>query len=309
MAPGRSSVQRPSTLHPHLLVQPFLVTGTERQTERAKVSPWEPTALPHKEQTCVKWESILVTAQIHSKMFFSLISYNICLSLTRAVAPYLHLTQALWVWTVRQESAIWAINIHASHSSSVWCDRRVCAASAVRYAYVCLHQWIKKNAYMEILFISSAFAGLSWSRRAHLLWRRTAWICFFSYVFHQRQPGTGLPALVQHCRGSYGQDLPHQLLAIPVAPPAANHSESTEHSTQGTGLQTHFSTVIDGVPLGVMSCLQCWKYNILLCLLPCRCLTVSSVCVLRGVCAWTVPSLRQCSRTSAVETQPARSHL
>ncbi|XP_052473645.1 folliculin [Carassius gibelio] len=32
----------------------------------------------------------------------------------------------------------------------------------------------------------------------------------------------------QHCHGSHGQDLPHQLLAIP----AANHSESTEHSTQ-----------------------------------------------------------------------------
>lgn len=112
--------------------------------------------------------------------------------------------------------------------------------------------------------ILSALVGLSWSGGAHLLWRWTAWICFFSYVFHQRQPGTGFPALVQHCRGSYGQDLPHQLLAFPVAPPAANHSESTEHSTQGTGLQHHFSTVIDGVPLGVMSCLQCWKYNILL---------------------------------------------
>ncbi|XP_026083800.1 folliculin-like [Carassius auratus] len=32
----------------------------------------------------------------------------------------------------------------------------------------------------------------------------------------------------QHCHGSHGQYLPHQLLAIP----AANHSESTEHSTQ-----------------------------------------------------------------------------
>lgn len=169
MALGRYSVQRPSTLHPHLLVQPFLVTGTERATERVKVSPWEPTALPHKEQTCVKWESILVTAEIYKKMSFSLILYNLWLSLTRAVAPYLHLTQALWVWTVRQESAIWAISIPASHSSSVWCDRRVCAASAVRYVYTCLHQWINKKMH---------------------LWDTFYIICFCRFVLVERGPSS-----------------------------------------------------------------------------------------------------------------------
>jgi len=89
----------------------------------------------------------------------------------------------------------------------------------------------------------SVLSGVSRPWRTDFLWRWAIWFCVLTHLFYQRQPGQGLPALVQYCHGSNGQDLPHQLLAFPVTPPSSHDTEPAKHSPQGRVHDTLFQFI------------------------------------------------------------------
>lgn len=114
--------------------------------------------------------------------------------------------------------------------------------------YVCVCE--SHSSCMRWMFLFLCFAacnlsclllsGVSGPWRAHFLWRRATRLRLLAHLLHQRQFGQGLPALVQHCHGSNGQDLPHQLLAFSVTPPQTHNTEPAKHSPQGRLYQPLF---------------------------------------------------------------------